>query len=188
MPKPKLIDRIKPEEALGVLYKLAQDKEICSRIEELAGTIISAVSVDEIASNVLSALNSLDVEDLWRSSGPSRYGYNDPGEVAWEMFEEAIEPFEADLRRYKELNMHSEALEYCIGILKGIDLFESKSVSEFKNWAPDAPGEFFFSIFEIWREDCVSPKTSIDEMLAFLSRNEMRLGNRIEKYLDRSNR
>lgn len=180
------IDKIKPEEALSVLRKLAQNKEICPKIERIVETMLSRVSIDEISSNVLSALDSLDVEDLWKNSGPGRYGYHDPGEVAWEMFEEAMAPFEADLKRYQELSMHSEAMEYCIGILIGIDLFKSKSVSEFKNWAPDAPEEYFFSILEVWRGNCASPKTSSDEMLEFLSQNNMRLKSRIERHLDRN--
>lgn len=53
-------------------------------------------------------------------------GYSSPGEMAVEMFEEAIEPFLLEMYRLFDLKMHQEAKLYCMGILKGIYDFVEK--------------------------------------------------------------
>ena len=41
---------------------------------------------------------------------------------------------------------------YCMGILHGICLFRRESHSEYKDWADDAPREFFQSVINTWKE------------------------------------
>jgi len=59
------------------------------------------------------------------------------------MFEDALESFIEELKKYKKLSMNKEAKTCCMGILKGIYQFEKESTSEFKDWAVDVPGECF---------------------------------------------
>ena len=48
--------------------------------------------------------------------------------------------------------MLKEAALYCRGILKGIYEFDKHSTTQYKEWAVDAPGEYFAYILDDWRE------------------------------------
>ena len=52
----------------------------------------------------------------------------------------------------KRLSMLKEAEIYCWGILKGIYEFDKHSTAQYKEWAVDAPGEYFAYILDDWRE------------------------------------
>ena len=76
----------------------------------------------------------------------------------------------SNAKRYQKLSMDEEAKLYCMGILKGIDRFEKESKSGFKDWAVDAPGEYFGSILSDWKEECQNPQ-DLKEMEAFIIAN-----------------
>jgi hypothetical protein len=46
--------------------------------------------------------------------------------------------------------MQKEAELTCLGILKGIYEFHKESSTEYKQWAEDAPGEYFAMILNDW--------------------------------------
>lgn len=96
-------------------------------------------------------MDQLEVEELWDRSGNTRYGYVDPSEEAWVMFEEALTTFVDEMKKYQKLGMLLEAKNYCIGIIKGIQEFERESKSEFKDWAIDAPAEYIVRIMKEWK-------------------------------------
>lgn len=52
------------------------------------------MAIDDAAANVQMDLESIDIEDLFDRVGSKRDGYVDPGDTAWEMFEEALKPFQ----------------------------------------------------------------------------------------------
>ena len=150
--KSEILESITGSDALSILNALAQrDEKIKTTIEKIAVDILSAVNVDEIAANVQRALEWLQVEDVWARAGANREGYVEPGDVAWEMFEEALRPFRDDVVKYKKLSMPKEAALYCLGILKGICAFDKDSKTQYKEWAADAPGEYFAFILEDWK-------------------------------------
>ena len=128
---------------------------------------LSNIDIDKIANDVFVSLDFLDVEDLWHDSGATRYGYNDPGDVAHEMVERALEDFVKKLRKYRELKLFDEEKLYCMGILKGIRDYLNNSESEFKDWASDSPGIFFEDILDEWKENCEIPEyfREMDEYL-----------------------
>ena len=68
------------------------------------------------------------------------------------MFEEALRPFREEVEKYKKLSMLKEAALYCRGILKGIYEFDKDSTTQYKEWAVDAPGEYFAVILNDWRK------------------------------------
>ncbi len=159
---------ITPDDAFEILHTLAkEDANIAKRIEQLAMEYLSDVQVDEVAGNVYSALDALEVEDLWDSSGSTWDGYVDPAERSWEMVEEALEPFWDELEKYQKLSLTTEAKFHCMGILQGIHQFEKESNSEFKDWAVDAPGEYFGTTLEKWRDGCESQE-ELTEMEEFI--------------------
>jgi len=70
-------------------------------------------------------LDSIEVEEVWDRSGRTRNGYVEPTEMAFPMFEDALDPFIEEMKKYQKLSMFAEAKNYCIGILKGISRFEN---------------------------------------------------------------
>ena len=86
------------------------------------------------------------------------------------MFEEVLEPFLEELKKYQGLSMDVEAKKCCMGILKGIYKFEKESNSEYKDWAVDAPKDFFRSILSDWKKGCKNKK-DVQEIEEFVKKN-----------------
>ena len=79
-------------------------------------------------------------------SGRTRYGYVDPGDAAWEMFEEALNPFIDEMKKNQKRALPAVAKTYCIGIIKGLWRFDEESVSDFIDWVTDAPREYVHTV------------------------------------------
>lgn len=168
--KMKILDTINAYDALVILKALAsEDRGIAKRIEQLALEYLRDVDIESVASEVYFVLNSIEVEDLWDQSGSTRYGYVEPVDRAWEMFEESLEPFTRELNKYLDLSMHNEARDYCMGILKGIRQFDKESTSQFKDWAEDAPDELFDRILDDWKKACKTAE-HLQQMEEFIQR------------------
>ena len=92
-----LIEALDRETAQRVLWALAvEDKSIAARIERLVTERSRKIDIEEVAEEVFGVLDSIDVQELWSRSGKQRGRYVDPGEAAYEMFEEALEPSKTD--------------------------------------------------------------------------------------------
>ena len=151
--KDNMIDRISPDQALQVLRHLASsDPKIKKRIEQEAEQILKDIDVEGICEEVYSALEGIDVEELWARSGSSRHGYSSPEDMAAEMMEEELKPFSQEVFKYVEMGMAKEAKLYCMGVLKGIYRYEQESKTQFKDWATDIPGECFAHLLDEWKK------------------------------------
>jgi hypothetical protein len=96
--KPQLLDSITGTDALAILKVLAERHEnLAQEIDAVAKELLSHVDIDEVAANVQMELEGLHVEDVWDRSGATREGYVDPGEAAWDMFAEALKPFQDEV-------------------------------------------------------------------------------------------
>jgi hypothetical protein len=169
--KQNIFNIITPDDAHVILRTLAkEDKEIAKRIKQLAMEYLSDVDVEDITDEVYSALESIDVHELWDNAGPTTDGYVDVNELAWEMFEDALQPFLNELKKHQKLSMPTEAKYQCMGILHGLYRFEEESNSEFKDWTVDAPGEYFRSVLEEWLDSCESSE-DLEDMKIFIQRN-----------------
>jgi len=167
--KNDIFDKISPSEALGILRQIAKtDKNLKKRIIEMAEDLFRNVDVEAVCDDVFDALDGIDVHELWDRAGPKTDGYTSPEDMAMEMFEEALEPFFQELYRLFDLEMHQEAKLYCMGILRGIYLYEEDSGSEFKDWATDVPGESFGYVLNEWTKRNSNKKTKT-EMKDFIS-------------------
>jgi len=150
--KKDIICNLNPEDALTVINMLIKDDPgLEEQIYQIAVQILSKVSTEDIAYDVCNALDRIEVEELWARSGKTRYGYTDPSEESWVMFEEAIDPFIDEMKKYQKLSMSLLAKKYCIGIIKGIQEYEAESTSEFMEWAVDAPEAFVENVFDEWK-------------------------------------
>ncbi len=165
-----ILDRITANEALEIIRQLAEsDKGIKKRITTIAEEIIKEIDVEAVSDDVFFYLDGIDVHELWDNSGSRSDGYISPEEMAVEMIEEVLEPFNQEAMRLFDLNMSEEANLYCMGVLKGIYRFDHESKSEFKDWSVDVPGECFSYLFNEWEKRCKDTK-EIKEMNSFLEK------------------
>lgn len=149
---PKILESLAGSEGLAILKILAErHDDLAQEIEAIAEEMLREVDVEDLTARVKEALEILEVEDVWDRSGKRRNKYVDPGDAAWEMFEEALAPFRRDIEKYRKLSMVKEVNLYYQGILKGIHDFDKESVTEYKQWAVDAPGEYFGQVLNEWK-------------------------------------
>jgi len=168
--KNDIINKISQREALVILQSLAKsDKEIKNKIIEIAENLFKDIDVEEIGEDVFYDLDGIDVHDLWDSSGAKSNGYISPENMAFEMVEEQLKMYYQELFRLCELNMAKEALQYCMGVLKGIYRYVNESESEFKDWATDIPEECFGYLIGEWEKRC-KRKSQVKEMERFIKK------------------
>jgi hypothetical protein len=168
--KSKIWDKLSPQNALDILRRLAEkDRNIAQRIEAEAKDFFKTIDLEKICEQVYSALGGIEVEELWDRSGPRRDGYSSPEEMAVEMTEEVLEPYNKKVGEYLELGMVRVAKFYCMGVLKGIYKYTHESKSEFKNWAEDVPEEYVGYLLEGWKKKTKN-KNDIKEMRMFIEK------------------
>ena len=149
----KIIDQITPSQAVSVLQNLWHaHPDFRARIEAEIKNALTIVDYNEVARDLESSLDFLDEEELYDRSGASRSGYHDPGEMAIIMVEEVLTPYQEQLKRYYEMDMHREAKELCKGVLKGLYEYARNSSTPFSQYAMDAPAEMFGWILDEWKK------------------------------------
>jgi hypothetical protein len=68
------------------------------------------------------------------------------------MFEEALDPFIDEMKNNQKRALPAVAKAHCIGIVKGLQMYEEESSSDFSDWVEDAPGEYIDSVIEEWKK------------------------------------
>lgn len=153
----KTLDQINPEEALKILTILAkEDQDLEKKIEAIFLDLIGKVDIEEVADDVYFDLEFLDIDDVYEKSGSSRYGYTAPGEAAYSMIEEALEPYLEKMEQFHSLSMFREEMHYCMGVISGLYQFQNEASTEFKNEALDDIGDFADCILKEWTKSCKS--------------------------------
>lgn len=146
-----VLGRLSSAEAASVLHQLLQrHPELQAEAENTATDILSEVSFLTVADDVESAVLQFDYDDLNSRAGGHSWGYVEPSEAAWELLEEAVEPFMEDMKRYLELGLEEQALELCQGILLGLYRVRGGEKNDVLGWAPDFPGEAAGNAFRAW--------------------------------------
>jgi hypothetical protein len=92
------------------------------------------------------------LDDLNGRAGRTRYGYVEPSEAAWELFEEALDPFIDEMKKNHKRGLPAAAKSHCIGIIKGLWAYQESSTSDFVDWVVDAPCEFVDIVVEEWKK------------------------------------
>ena len=158
-------------EKIQVLNNLLEDNpDLLEKAYNIAVAITDNVDENGIMDDVYYALNALDVDELFSRSGRTRYGYAEPHEVSWEMFEEAITPFIDEMKKLQNRNQPAAAKTHCIGIVKGLWRFDEDSVSDFKDWVEDAPGEYVTTVVDEWKKGNPSDD-DVSDVLCLLDGN-----------------
>jgi hypothetical protein len=164
-----VLQALRGDDALVILRRLAdRDPEWASAIETIAKDLLSAVDADDVAAEVLAELDSLSVEDVWDRAGPRRDGYSDPGEVAAEMIDRALEPYADEIEHLIGLGMQVQADGLFRGILRGLYDFGSAPATPFRDEAADSVEERFGADLLNWRNRLPSHATRprLDAFLA----------------------
>ncbi len=134
----RVLESLTGSDALSILQILAErDAGLAREIDAVACELLGEVDVAGVAANVKDELKSLDVDDIFDKSSARRDGNMDPGEMAFQMFEEALTPFLQDVERYRTLGLPERASAYCLAILQGIYDFDTDSSTQYKEWAVD---------------------------------------------------
>ena len=149
----KFIHSLSADEVSGVLHDLLNDDPtLTKKIYDLAIKAAGNVDADAIMDDVYSDLDALDIDDLNGRAGRTRYGYISPDEAAWDLFEEALDPFINEMKKNQQRALPAAAKAYCIGILKALMQYKEGSSSDLSDWLPDAPGEYMDTVFEEWKK------------------------------------
>ena len=127
--------------------------ELLDEVADLADAQLADVTPEDVAEDVVSALEGLCVEDIWDRSGTQRDGeYVEPTEAAWAVVEEAVSPFIADLERRLELGRVEEAAAVCQGTLLGLYRLSQREGEFLDGWAPDSLEEAAGLAVETWKK------------------------------------
>ena len=147
----RTLERLKPDEAALVLRRLLEvHPDLASEAEETARSHLHEVHYEEIAAEIEDAIRALDYDDLNARAGRHEWGYVEPTEAAWEILEEAMEPFREDIKRHLELGLEAEALEICQGLVLGCYRLSERAGGDVLAWAPDFPAEAAGYALQVW--------------------------------------
>jgi hypothetical protein len=149
----KFIDGLSVDEAARVLRDmLGKDPDLMKKAYEIAVKVAGDVDADVIMDRVFRRLDMLDLDDLSGRAGRTRHGYVEPTDAAWELFEEALDPFIHEMKRNQERGLLAAGKAHCIGIIKGLWMYEAGSSSDFSGWVVDAPGEYVGTVVDEWKK------------------------------------
>lgn len=144
-PATPALDMLSAAEHAYVLAGLLEaHSELRSEAEQAARALLASVVIDDVADAVRSSLEAIPLNDLAARSGRIRgRGYVDETEAAWELVNEAMEPFRADLRRRTGLGLTDAAAALAVGIIAGLyRIREPEDGTVLAYAGPDAPSEF----------------------------------------------
>ena len=155
-----ILQALRGDDALVILRRLADyDPEWARVIETMAKDLLSAVAAGDVAAEVLAELESLSVEDVWDRAGPRHDGYSDPGEVAAEMIDKALEPYADEIEHLIGLGMQVQADGLFRGILRGLYDFGTAPATPLRDEAADSVEERFGADLLNWRNRLPSHAT-----------------------------
>lgn len=166
------IQSLNADEAFQVLIAfINENPDRMKTIYDIALNIVGDADADAVMNDVYCELSNLDTDELYGRSGRTSHGYFDPGDVAWEMFEEALQPFIFEMTKNQRRSLPSAAKIHCIGIIKGLMNYEKDSNSDFKDWVIDAPSEFIETVVDEWKKGNPTDD-DIAEVMNIISRGD----------------
>ena len=155
----RTVERLKPEEATAVLRHLLEvHPELAGETEEIARALLQQVDYEDVAAEIEDEIRALDFKDLNARAGRHEWGYVEPAQAAWEILEEALEPFHEDMKRHLRLGLETEALEICKGLVLGCYRLSERAGGDVLGWAPDFPAEAVGHALEVWYSGSDDPQ------------------------------
>ena len=149
--EPDLLARLDNAEAASVLKKLlARHRELRPEAETIPSGLLTAVSPSSVADDVEIALLQYDYDDLNGRAGSHSWGYVEPTEAAWELLEEAVEPFVGEMKGYLEMGLEEHAVQFCQGVVLGLYRVRDGHDNDILGWAEDFPAEAACNLLDVW--------------------------------------
>jgi hypothetical protein len=134
--------RLTPDEARTVLHRLLErHPELQAEADELARNLMPPPAIEEIADEVFCAVTDVDLDALNKRAGSHAGGYLGPGDAAWELLEESLEPLMDDLKRQMDAGLAAGAEALCVGIIAGLYRARNVNSDGALGWAPDFPSD-----------------------------------------------
>ena len=156
----RALERLKPEEAAGVLRHLLEvHPDLATEAEEMARSLLHQVDYEDVAAEIEDEIRALDYEDLNARAGRHEWGYVEPSEAAEEILEETVQPYREDMKRHLELGLEAEALKICKGLVLSCYRLSERAGGDVLGWAPDFPGEAAGHALEVWYTGTDRPKS-----------------------------
>lgn len=128
----EVLGGLEPDERARVLAGLlTMHPGIRPDAEALARQAIDDVDEDAVADQVVTAYRAIELRSIGERMGPRRgWGYVDETDAAWELLEEALEPFLAQISRRGRLGFTAAAGRYATGVLDGLDELRARADRE----------------------------------------------------------
>ena len=120
---------------------IARHPELAAEAEQLSRAVVTRVDAEAVAAEVEDAVLALELDELNARAGRQRWGYVEPTEAAWELLEEALDPFLDEMRRRVELGFEAAAVATCQGIVLGLYRCRGQTTDKVLGWAEDFPAE-----------------------------------------------
>jgi hypothetical protein len=140
--KGQLLARLTPTECAEVLRSLlGRHPQLVAEAENIARAAVTNVEVEAVADDVEQVVLGLDLDDLKSRAGRHRWRYVEPTEAAWELLEEAVDPFLEEMKRHIDLSFEAAATATCAGIVLGLYRCRGKNSDQVLGWAEDFPAE-----------------------------------------------
>nr|WP_321261414.1 hypothetical protein [uncultured Sphaerochaeta sp.] len=161
-------------QARQVLNELAEkDATIAKEIERLSAMVFNDVSVEQVASSVFRALDGIDIEECWNTSGKQwGGGYRDEFDVADDMIMEALFPFEQKIDVFYQAGEYAAEQEYLHGVLLGIYQLMEDSTSEFvENYMEDYPDELKQGFINNWKKRHPDDADGLQNLNTFIEKH-----------------
>lgn len=119
---PSPLEVLTDAECSIVLTKLVgADAALSAAANDVALRLLASATIEDVASEVSAALLSIELDELGARTGRIRgHGYVHETDAAWELVEEAFEPFLHDMRRRALLGLLDAASVVLIGVVAGL--------------------------------------------------------------------
>jgi hypothetical protein len=137
-----VLDRLNSAESEAVLRALLdRHPELVGEAEEIARAAMTDVDAETVADEVEDVILACDLDELDGRAGRMSWGYVDPSEAAWEILEEALQPFIEQMRRHVDLGFEAAATSTCAGIVLGLYRCRDQGTERVLAYAEDFPAE-----------------------------------------------
>lgn len=132
-----------PADALAVLRKLvSRHPALRPEVQAILHERATQIRRQDVAEDLTQALLSVQIEDVWSSSGRTAHGYVDPGEKAMELLLEAAEETLAQMEQLLEQGAGEAATEVLLGVVLAVEGLAARDA----NRVVQEAGEDLFSI------------------------------------------
>lgn len=138
------------EEQPGIRKRV---KHLQQEFAEVLRGRMKGVDAQEVASDVLSDLNTLEPETLWDSTGPDRHGgYYAEDEASWDMFSDEMDGSVTYLEDLWKEGLRQDAAAYCLGLLWGLARFKVEGKKEPREWFGENAYSCARDVLEKWNK------------------------------------